>query len=105
MTLKVYTAGPDVFYPDSDLRGKILSETCRGLGAEALYPADAEVLAKIEAMKSRGEECMPSEIAEMIFVEDVKKIIASDVVIANLAAFRGPEADPGTSFEMGMAYG
>ena len=98
---QVYLAGPDVFRTDSGAHGARLVEICARHGLVGLYPADDEVLGNIAAMRDRPRH----EVAEMVFRSDVAKIHLCHGVIANLEPFRSPSADPGTTWEMGMAYG
>lgn len=97
----VYLAGPDVFRRDSRDHGMTLVEICARHGLAGLYPGDDEIIEQIAAMKT-SSGC---DIAEMIFQADIAKIRQCEAVIANLQPFRGPSADPGTTWEMGMAYG
>jgi nucleoside 2-deoxyribosyltransferase len=100
---KLYLAGPDVFRPESAELGALLQKACTLAGAQGLYPADDEVLAQIDAMFSAGAS--KEDVCEMIYLRDVEKLDACDGVVANLIPFRGPEADPGTTWEMGYARG
>lgn len=101
--MKIYLAGPDVFYPNSVEIGKKLQDICENYDCIGLYPADDDILSRIDSMMKCGVST--TDIADMIFTADIEKVREADIVIANLAAFRGPEADPGTAFEMGMAFG
>ncbi len=92
---KIYIAGPDVFEPDSIARGKSLVALCKKYDYEGLYPLDNVV------DFSQGKQ----KIAQDIFDANARMIEKADVVIANLNAFRGKEADSGTVWECGFAYG
>lgn len=92
---KIYIAGPDVFEKDSIEIGKRLVELCRQYGYEGLYPLDNIVDFDQEKHK----------IAQDIFEANAAMIQKADIVIANLNAFRGKEADSGTVWECGYAYG
>jgi nucleoside 2-deoxyribosyltransferase len=98
-----YLAGPDVFLENAKEHGQAMIDLCKQYGIVGLFPADDEIFEKISSMYSAGKT--KSEIAQMIFEEDVDKIRRCDCVIANLIPFRSPSADPGTTWEMGMAYG
>lgn len=90
-SLKIYLAGPDVFYPDAVQHGKNLSEIVRSHGHEPLFPLD---------------NTFPPETPELskkIFDANVQMIRACDIVMANLNAFRGFEPDSGTVWEIGFA--
>lgn len=96
-----YLAGPDVFFHNAHERGKRMVELCEAYGIVGLFPADDEIFAKIESMRDKSD----SEIADAIFEADIAKIRECTCVIANLMPFRSPSADPGTTWEMGMAFG
>ena len=91
---KIYIAGPDVFEKDSIEIGQKYARLCSEYGYEGLYPLDNVVNFNQEKQK----------IALDIFVANEKLIDESDIVIANLNAFRGKEADSGTVWECGYAY-
>lgn len=89
---KVYFAGPDVFRDEAmDFFG-ILKENCAELGIEPLIPLDNEV--------AKGSK---AEMAESIFRGNIDMIRNADVVIANVAPFRGVSLDVGTAYEIGFA--
>ena len=92
---KIYIAGPDVFEKDSIEIGKKLVQLCAEYGYEGLYPLDNVVDFSQEKQK----------IAQDIFQANVAMIQKADIVIANLNQFRGKEADSGTVWECGFAYG
>jgi nucleoside 2-deoxyribosyltransferase len=91
--MKIYIAGPDVFEIDSIEIGQRYSKLCELYGHEGLYPLDNIV--DFEQPKQK--------IAQDIFHANVKLIKDADIVIANLNAFRGKEADSGTVWECGFA--
>ena len=84
--MKVYFAGPDVFYPDYPGRLARLKALAEGWGLEPLFPGDVE-------------EKDPLAIAASNF--DMIKM--AEALIANLNPFRGQEPDSGTVFECGYA--
>ncbi|QOP45502.1 nucleoside 2-deoxyribosyltransferase [Sulfurimonas paralvinellae] len=92
---KIYIAGPDVFEPNSIEIGEKLVAMCRAYGFEGLYPLDNVV----DFSQSKHK------IAEDIFIANRAMIQDTDIVIANLNPFRGKEADSGTVWECGYAYG
>jgi len=92
---KIYIAGPDVFERNSIELGERLVKLCDKYGFEGLYPLDNFVNFSQEKHK----------IARDIFVANRQMIENSDIVIANLNSFRGKEADSGTVWECGFAYG
>lgn len=88
---KIYLAGPDVFLPDGLAVGRRKQEICRQFGFEGLFPLDQQ---------SAGE---PS--GTDIFRADMALMREADIGLFNLSPFRGPSADPGTVFELGMMMG
>lgn len=92
---KIYIAGPDVFEKNSIEIGKELVSLCEKYGFEGLYPLDNLVDFSQEKKK----------IALDIYQANRAMIDKADIVIANLNAFRGKEADSGTIWECGYACG
>ncbi len=91
----IYIAGPDVFEVNSIEIGKQYSSLCEKYNYKGLYPLDNIVDFNQEKRK----------IADDIFIANVTSIKDADIVIANLNSFRGKEADSGTVWECGFAYG
>jgi nucleoside 2-deoxyribosyltransferase len=89
---KVYLAGPDVFLPDAIEVGHRKKQLCAEYGFDGLYPFDNEVPA---GPNTDG----------LIYRANVAMIREADFGIANLTPFRGPSADVGTVFEVGMLTG
>lgn len=90
---RVYLAGPDVFYPKAEERGKRLKEICEQYGLEGVFPLDP--IAKTRGLKLS----QPYQI-----FEDCKfHIDTCDGVIANITPFRGVSCDVGTAVEIGYA--
>ena len=92
---KVYLAGPDVFLPDSIEIGQRKKQLCAAYGFQGLYPFDNEI--------SPGST--DGAIDRLIYRANVAMIQEADFGIVNLTPFRGPSADVGTVFEMGMLVG
>lgn len=92
---KIYIAGPDVFEPDSIEIGKRYSDICKKYGYEGMYPLDNVIDFNQEKKK----------IAMDIFLANAELIKKADIIIANLNPFRGKEADSGTVWECGYAFG
>ena len=90
---KIYIAGFDVFEPDSIKIGKRFVKLCEEYGFIGLYPLDNVIDFNQEKNK----------IAQDIYKANVNLIKQSDIVIANINAFRGKEADSGTIWECGYA--
>lgn len=91
--IKVYLAGPDVFYADAIERGERLKAVCEGLGMVGLFPLDNQV----------PDGLGPQEMALWIAQVNMAALYEADVVVANLELFRGSEPDSGTAFECGVA--
>lgn len=92
---KAYLAGPEVFLEhavDVGIRKKAL---CRKYGLEGLFPFDNEI-------KSVSEN---DRIDRAIYRANVAMMKAADCIIVNLTPFRGPSADVGSVFELGLMVG
>jgi nucleoside 2-deoxyribosyltransferase len=90
---KIYIAGFDVFEINSIEIGKKYIKLCEEYGFIGLYPLDNIVNFNQEKNK----------IAQDIYKANVDLINQSDIIIANINAFRGKEADSGTIWECGYA--
>lgn len=95
--LKIYLAGPDVFYQCDLESGQKKIDYCKSLGAEGIYPSFllpeglfTDKYSKIEKRKIINQQCKLG-------------IMEADIIIANLTPFRGYEMDSGTAFEVGFA--
>jgi nucleoside 2-deoxyribosyltransferase len=93
--LKVYLAGPEVFLPDAIQVGRHKKELCCQYGFEGLYPYDNEA-----APNSTNQR-----VDLLIYHANVAMMREADFGILNLTPFRGPSADVGTVFELGMLAG
>lgn len=91
---KVYLAGPGVFLPAAEAHAASLAATCRRFGLHPMIPLDAYV-------NSTG--LSKRQFAEALYAANMRMIMQCDAVLADLTPFRGPSADPGTAFEMGVA--
>ena len=91
MTPNAYLAGPDVFHPKAIERGKAMVDALKQSGINGLYPLDNE----IKDFK---------DVSLDIFKANVALIDRSQIVLANIAPFRGSSLDPGTAWEIGYAY-
>ena len=92
---RIYLAGPDVFFRDSEAIFQRLVAFCKTLGLEGVPPSDGGIAADLRL----GDE----ERAQRIYEGNIRLIREADGVIANLAPFRGHEPDSGTVFEGGFA--
>ncbi|REG45540.1 nucleoside deoxyribosyltransferase [Paraburkholderia sp. BL6669N2] len=91
---QIYLAGFDVFRADALKYGRSLQRLCASLGFEGLYPLDAIAPANLS----------PHDKATWIYRANVAAIRRADIVMANVADFRGVgEPDSGTAFEIGFA--
>jgi nucleoside 2-deoxyribosyltransferase len=90
----VYLAGPDVFYPDALLRGARMKEALTARGMLGLFPLDDE----LHPGDFRDLKQFALAIAEACEAQMRK----ADLGIFNIQPWRGPEADDGTSYEIGF---
>lgn len=92
---RIYLAGPEVFLDDAVEMGRRKKDLCRAYGFVGLYPFDNEVV-----------PASPSDrLDRLIFSANASMIAEADLAIVNLTPFRGPSADVGSVFELGMAFG
>lgn len=89
----IYLAGFDVFRPDAVAHGQRLQALCAEFGHTGLFPLDNQAPTDLH-----GED-----LAMWIYRANIALIQRSDVLLANLANFRGHEPDSGTAFEVGYA--
>lgn len=90
----IYLAGPDVFRSDAVTYGQYLKQQCNKYGFVGHFPLDNVI-----------EASDPDKLAEEIRMANIRLIEKSDIIVANLSPFRGPEPDSGTVFEVGYALG
>ncbi|MQR02563.1 nucleoside 2-deoxyribosyltransferase [Glaciimonas soli] len=88
----IYLAGPDVFKPDFVAIRDRLKSLCRNAGFVPLSPADGDPI-----------DCDAAELSQQIYLQNIRHIDTADIVMANVAHFRGLEPDSGTVFEIGYA--
>lgn len=91
---RVYLAGPDVFLPNAVQIGSRKKALCQEHGFIGLFPFDNEV--------PKGA---PGRVDRLIFEANVAMMHEADLGIFNLTPFRGPSADAGTVFELGLLAG
>lgn len=91
----IYLAGPEVFLPDPTAIGDAKKALCEQYGFIGLFPLDKD----IKPQPSRFETAMAISLGNEAL------IMRSDIIIANLTPFRGPSADAGTIYELGMGRG
>jgi nucleoside 2-deoxyribosyltransferase len=92
---RIYLAGPDVFLPNAIQLGQRKKQLCAQYGFEGLYPFDNEIVHPPPGTR----------VDTLIYRANVKMIRRADCGIFNLTPFRGPSADVGTVFELGMMIG
>jgi nucleoside 2-deoxyribosyltransferase len=92
---KVYLAGPDVFLPDAVAVGLRKKALCAKYGFEGLFPFDNEISPNLSSER----------VDRLIYQANERMITRADFGIFNLTPFRGPSADVGTVFELGMIIG
>lgn len=92
--VKIYVAGPDVFFPEYPAIKQRIKALCDKAGFTALCPADDDVI------PAPGQT-----FSEAIFEQNTRMIGQADYVMANVANFRGYEPDSGTIYECGFARG
>ncbi len=85
--MKLYLAGPDVFHPDAAGLGRAKVALCAAYGFLGLYPLDGG---------------SPGDGGAAIYARCLAMMREADGGIFNLTPFRGPSADPGTVFELGV---
>lgn len=96
---RVYLAGPDVFFPEGRALLARKRALCRRYGFTAVSPLDAVPGPRPPARASRRARGLA------IAAANEAKIRSCQLVVANLSPFRGPSADPGTVYELGLARG
>lgn len=91
---RVYLAGPDLFFPDAEVRYARLKAACESAGLVGVAPNDGLVPGLLTG----------SDEAHRIYEHDMRTLQSCDAVLANLSAFRGTEPDSGTVFEAAWAF-
>lgn len=90
---RIYLAGFDVFRVDAVEYGRSLQHLCASFGFEGIFPLDSVTPVGLS----------PVEKAGWIYRANLAAIRHADVVMANVADFRGTgEPDCGTAFETGF---
>lgn len=90
--MKVYLAGPEVFFMNAAEVAKRKCEIVLDYGMTPLFPGDAQIRPEPTLLMTG---CAISEADEMMMRD-------ADAVIANMTPWRGVSADVGTCFEMGF---
>jgi nucleoside 2-deoxyribosyltransferase len=87
---KIYLAGPDVFLKDGREIGRRKREMCAAFDFEGLFPLDQSPEIETDA--------------RAIFAANRALLQQAEIGLFNLSPFRGPSADPGTVFELGVLF-
>ncbi len=92
--MRIYLAGPDVFFPDQARRAAGMKAACARHGMVGVFPLDPPATPLP----------MPAEAPEWlrIHLANEAHIRSCDALVANITPFRGASADPGTAWEMGF---
>jgi len=90
----IYLAGPDVFRPEPERWAERKKAICARHGLAGVSPLD------VLAGEPAEWACLPEW--QRIARKNEALIRGADAMIANLTPFRGPSADPGTVYEMGL---
>lgn len=120
--LKIYLAGPDVFFREPLARGQHLQARCAAFGFDGHFPLDAalppadepfgaeahgnaDVTTDPAPSPSGADTALPPTPASAlrIYRANIALLRGCDAVMANLQDFRGTEPDSGTVFEVGYA--
>lgn len=94
MALRVYLAGPEVFFPDARAQGEEKKRLCGEHGFEGVFPLDNEM--------PGAASLSPEAMARTISHGNEALMRSSDLLIANCTPFRGVSIDAGTAFEIGF---
>ncbi len=93
--IRIYLAGPEVFLGNAKEIGERKKALCKKYGFEGVFSLDTEVDIRDKS---------PREVGLCISGINENLIKTCDIVIANITPFRGPSADVGTAYEMGLAH-
>jgi len=93
--MRIYLAGPEVFLADAAAIAAAKKAICAQHGLTGIFPTDHPDHAPA------GYE--PDWFR--LYLANEAHIRSCDALIANLTPFRGPSADPGTVYELGLMRG
>ncbi len=94
MPLRIYLAGPEVFFPNPVEQGEIKKNLCTEFGLEGVYPLDNII--------ADASDLTPAELARRISGGNERLMRSCDLIIANCTPFRGVSMDVGTAYEIGF---
>ncbi|MGD9659525.1 MAG: nucleoside 2-deoxyribosyltransferase [Methylocystis sp.] len=92
--MRVYLAGPEVFFPNARDHGEEKKRICATYGFEGVYPLDNEI--------ADAASLHPEVLARAISHGNERLMRDSDLVIANCTPFRSVSMDAGTAYEIGF---
>ncbi|MDH4981759.1 nucleoside 2-deoxyribosyltransferase [Hyphomicrobium sp. D-2] len=92
--LRIYLAGPEVFFPNALEQGEIKKRMCAEFGFEGVYPLDNCI--------DGAAALSPAELARRISLGNEALMRTCDLTIANCTPFRSVSMDSGTAFEIGF---
>lgn len=96
--MRIYLAGPEIFLADGGAAvGAAKRAICAAHGLAGVLPVDGEAAA------AAAGDGGPGWFG--IYRGNEGLLRGCDALIANLTPFRGPSADPGTVFELGLMRG
>jgi len=98
MPLKIYIAGPDVFYPDAVEVGIAKRKICEKHGFKGIFPLD---LLPNDLFTSKYDHNQQAKIIQKACIDGIRDC---DILVANMTPFRGTGMDNGTAVEMGAAH-
>ena len=94
----VYLAGPEVFLPDAPSVMARKAALCAEFGFDALVPGDNDPAVSASPADGQG-------VSMAIYRANLELMTLADFGVFNLTPFRGPSADVGTAFELGLMTG
>ena len=98
--MRIYLAGPEVFMADRGAAvGAEKRSICAAHGLVGVLPVEEGGPAATAAVGARDPAWF------WLYRGNEELIRGCDALIANLTPFRGPSADPGTVFELGLMRG
>ncbi|WP_426957059.1 nucleoside 2-deoxyribosyltransferase [Muricoccus radiodurans] len=94
--MRIYLAGPEVFLPDALDLADAKRAICARHGAVGVFPLDPVECPDADGVAERWLD---------IYLRNEAHIRSCDALVANLTPFRGPSADAGTVYELGLMRG
>lgn len=91
----IYIASPECFYLDGNDRLNAMRRRSESLGFDVSLPNDKPLKLDHEDLRRN---------ADTIFKNCADSMNISTAIIVDLEFYRGPEADGGSIYEIGMAY-